>query len=67
MPPALRVGEDFIGFHDVLEGRGALGTDAVRMIEFGELSIGMQNIPGGRRPWDAKDEVIVFQFHTGLS
>jgi hypothetical protein len=37
------------------------------MIEFGELPIGMQNIPGGRRPWDAEDEVIVFQFHTGLS
>src|SRR4030095_392731 len=44
MPSSLGVGEDFIGFHDVLEGRGAWGTDAVRMIEFGQRSLGMQGI-----------------------
>jgi hypothetical protein len=37
MPPAFGVGEHCIGFHDVLEGRRALGTDAVGMIEFGQL------------------------------
>src|SRR3977135_403178 len=67
MPPALGVGEDFIGFHDVLEGRGALGTDAVGVIEFSQLSVGMQNIPVCRRTWDAEDEGIVFQFHTSTS
>src|SRR4030095_15243122 len=67
MPPSLGVGEDFIGFYDVLEGRGALGTDAVRMIEFGQLPVGMQNIPVCRRTWDAEDEIIVFQFHTDTS
>ena len=67
MPPSLGVGEDFIGFYDILEGRGALGTDAVGMIEFGQLPVGMQNIPVCRRPWDAEDEIIVFQFHTDTS
>src|SRR4030095_4702038 len=43
MPPALGVAEDCIRFHDVLERRSALGTDAVGMIEFGELPVGMQN------------------------
>jgi hypothetical protein len=67
MPPSLGVGEDLIGFHDILEGRGALRTDAVRMIEFRQLPVGMENIPVCRRTWDAEDEVIVFQFHTGTS
>jgi hypothetical protein len=67
MPPAFGVGEHRIGFHDVLEGRRALGTDAVGMIEFGQFAVGMQNISGGRRPWDAENKVVVFQCHTGLS
>ena len=58
MSPAFGVGEHLIGFHDVLECRRALGTDAVGMIELGEFSVGMQNISGGRRPWDAENEII---------
>jgi hypothetical protein len=58
MPPAFGVREHRIGFHDILERRRALGTDTVGMIEFREFSVGTQNISGGRRPWDAEDEVI---------
>jgi hypothetical protein len=67
MPPALGVGKYLIGFHDVLEGCGTLGTNAVRVIEFGEFPVGMQDISGGRRPWDAEDEIIILQLHISTS
>jgi hypothetical protein len=50
MPSSLGIREDCIRFHNILEGRGALGTNAVGMIEFGQLAVGMPDIPSCRRP-----------------
>jgi hypothetical protein len=51
MLPALGVGEDLIGFYDVLERRGTLWTNAVGMIEFGKVPVGTQNVTGCSSPW----------------
>jgi hypothetical protein len=40
MPTSLRVGEDLIRFHNVLEGGCALWTYPIRVIEFGEFPVG---------------------------
>jgi hypothetical protein len=60
MPPSFGVREDLIGLHDVLEGRGALWTGAVWVIEFGTLPVCTQNITGCSSTWHPEDEVIVF-------
>jgi hypothetical protein len=37
------------------------------MIEFGEVPECTQNITGGCCPWHPEYEIVVFQFHTGIS
>jgi hypothetical protein len=67
MSPSLRIGEDFIRFYNVLERSSALCPHPVGMIELGEFPVCAQNITGRGCPWHSEYEIVIFQFHTGIS